>query len=227
MKKLPYLFFTISICLFIGISCENSYPISCDDGLMNQNEDGVDCGGSCPPCNDGYSCNDNILNGTEVSVDCGGECPPCFLNFCEDGIQNNGEQGIDCGGECEVPCDLCEIEQANIIEGFNSVPFNMGSNYDEEDGEIRCFGSPSSSITFEVLIGTPSEIPPLGEYRTDSWFDVGNKSLAVRLAGFNNTNAIAGQKVYMISNDPITIIMCDLEMSGPFSSTRDIKVVCN
>lgn len=29
---------------------------SCDDGMQNGNETGVDCGGSCGPCEDGESC---------------------------------------------------------------------------------------------------------------------------------------------------------------------------
>ncbi|OYT27112.1 MAG: hypothetical protein B6U97_02370 [Candidatus Altiarchaeales archaeon ex4484_96] len=47
---------------------------SCFDGLMNQNETGVDCGGPCSPC---ASCIDGILNQGELGVDCGGPCAPC------------------------------------------------------------------------------------------------------------------------------------------------------
>jgi len=47
---------------------------SCFDGIQNQGEEGIDCGGPCKPC------------------------PSCF-----DGIQNQGEEGIDCGGPCK-PC---------------------------------------------------------------------------------------------------------------------------
>ncbi len=47
---------------------------TCFDGIQNQGEEGVDCGGPCKPC------------------------PSCF-----DGIQNQGEEGVDCGGPCR-PC---------------------------------------------------------------------------------------------------------------------------
>ena len=51
------------------------------------------------------SCSDGIWNQDEESVDCGGVCPAC--PNCNDGIQNNDEQGIDCGGsECGVSCDV-------------------------------------------------------------------------------------------------------------------------
>ncbi|RLI90517.1 MAG: hypothetical protein DRO95_06075, partial [Candidatus Altiarchaeales archaeon] len=49
---------------------------SCFDGIQNQGEEGIDCGGPCLPC------------------------PSCF-----DGIQNQGEEGVDCGGPCE-PCGV-------------------------------------------------------------------------------------------------------------------------
>lgn len=52
-------------------------PPTCDDGIQNQDETGVDCGGVCPDV-----------------------CPPS----CDDGIQNQGETGIDCGGPNCAPC---------------------------------------------------------------------------------------------------------------------------
>ena len=51
-------------------------PASCEDGIQNQDETGVDCGGStCPAC---PTCDDGIQNGEELGVDCGGpDCAPC------------------------------------------------------------------------------------------------------------------------------------------------------
>jgi hypothetical protein len=51
-------------------------PPSCDDGIQNGDETGVDCGGpECPAC---PTCDDGVQNGDELGVDCGGEnCPPC------------------------------------------------------------------------------------------------------------------------------------------------------
>ena len=57
-------------------SCEKE--ATCDDGIQNGNETGVDCGGDCDPC---WNCDDGIMNGYETGVDCGGpECPPCASN---------------------------------------------------------------------------------------------------------------------------------------------------
>ena len=73
---------------------------TCNDGIQNGDETGVDCGGSsCPAC---PTCNDGIQNGNETGVDCGGDCAACPT--CNDGIQNGDETGVDCGGSC-APCD--------------------------------------------------------------------------------------------------------------------------
>jgi len=73
---------------------------TCDDGIKNQDETDIDCGGSCNPCADGMNC----LSKSD-----------CFSNYCYndtcrtlscfDGIKNQGEEGIDCGGPCK-PCPL-------------------------------------------------------------------------------------------------------------------------
>ena len=48
---------------------------SCSDGIKNQGETGIDCGGPCPACTNGPTCSDGIQNGDEEGVDCGGSCP--------------------------------------------------------------------------------------------------------------------------------------------------------
>ncbi len=54
----------------------NTTP-TCNDGVQNGDETGVDCGGSCPACITGPTCNDGIQNGNETGIDCGGSCPEC------------------------------------------------------------------------------------------------------------------------------------------------------
>ena len=44
---------------------------TCYDGEQNQDETGVDCGGSCEAC---VSCDNRIKDGDELGVDCGGSC---------------------------------------------------------------------------------------------------------------------------------------------------------
>ena len=47
---------------------------SCNDGIQNQGEQDIDCGGPCEAC---PTCSDGIQNGDETDVDCGGSCTPC------------------------------------------------------------------------------------------------------------------------------------------------------
>lgn len=77
---------------------------TCEDGIQNGDETGVDCGGSnCPVCPE-PTCNDGIQNGDETGVDCGGSsCASCPAT-CDDGIQNGDEEGVDCGGSSCTPC---------------------------------------------------------------------------------------------------------------------------
>jgi len=85
---------------------------TCVDGIQNQTEFGIDCGGTCPPC---ISCFDGIQNQDETGIDCGGSCPEC--ETCFDGILNQNETETDCGGIC-LPCViLCPAENPNSIFG--------------------------------------------------------------------------------------------------------------
>ncbi|MCB9310651.1 MAG: T9SS type A sorting domain-containing protein [Lewinellaceae bacterium] len=48
---------------------------TCEDGIKNGDETGVDCGGAF--CNVCPTCTDGIKNGDEEGIDCGGSCTPC------------------------------------------------------------------------------------------------------------------------------------------------------
>src|SRR5688572_4536632 len=39
-------------------SSDDGVPMSCGDGALNGDETDVDCGGTCPPCEDGGDCVD-------------------------------------------------------------------------------------------------------------------------------------------------------------------------
>jgi|GEM_PF-6685077 len=59
-----------------------------------------------PEMPDTQACDDGVLNGDEIGIDCGGSCPnDCSdIATCSDGIQNGDEEGIDCGGSCSDNC---------------------------------------------------------------------------------------------------------------------------
>ncbi len=76
--------------LIDGLICGDEVTSTCDNGIRDGNETGVDCGGSCKSCDTDTvaSCFDRIKNGDETEVDCGGSCDPCptspnFFFKCE------------------------------------------------------------------------------------------------------------------------------------------------
>ncbi|MEM9847597.1 MAG: fibronectin type III domain-containing protein [Bacteroidota bacterium] len=119
---------------------------TCEDGIQNGDETGVDCGGSdCPSC-DTPTCEDGIQNGDETGVDCGGsDCPPCDTPTCEDGIQNGDETGVDCGGSCEPCNNSCDAPIGLFVSDNtgNSVILNWSvvANANNYRVEVRPLGS--------------------------------------------------------------------------------------
>ncbi len=90
---------------------------TCTDGILNQDEEMTDCGGSCLPCKTEAvpTCNDRILNQDELKTDCGGVCPPCkteAVPTCNDRILNQDELKTDCGGVCP-PCKTEAVPTCN------------------------------------------------------------------------------------------------------------------
>ena len=71
------------------------------------------------------TCFDGVKNGLEEGIDCGGLCPPCIT--CFDGIQNchDGlcEEGIDCGGPCEKKCPGIQVPKPLFVckKDFNPL----------------------------------------------------------------------------------------------------------
>jgi hypothetical protein len=55
----------------------------------------------CKKDKNSESCSDGIQNQGETGIDCGGPCTTVCLT-CSDGIQNQGEEDIDCGGPCSA-----------------------------------------------------------------------------------------------------------------------------
>jgi hypothetical protein len=111
MKFRNYLvvFVTAFAATFFLASClneENKIPENCYDGILNNGEFLLDCGGAnCPACD---HCIDGIWQPEqgETCIDCGGECGPCPQ--CRNCIQDADETGIDCGGTNCGPCSaLC------------------------------------------------------------------------------------------------------------------------
>ncbi len=66
---------------------------NCSDGILNNQETGIDCGGpNCSPC---PSCNDGILNNGETSIDCGGTDYDGRFKYSEVISVHNGAEGLE------------------------------------------------------------------------------------------------------------------------------------
>jgi beta-glucanase (GH16 family) len=75
----------------------------------------------------GGTCSDGIRNQAETGVDCGGSgCAACAT--CNDGAQNQGESAIDCGGPC-APCATQAMLYADCNYGGTAVAKAAG-DYD-------------------------------------------------------------------------------------------------
>lgn len=103
-------------------ACEYIAPPSCQDGVLNQNEIRIDCGGICPPC---ATCSDGIQNQEETGIDCGGPCPrrcgdvlgmPVFP-LCGDGVCQ-GTDILFCFQDCKSSLLIFLIILAAIVVYF-------------------------------------------------------------------------------------------------------------
>jgi hypothetical protein len=97
---------------------------SCSDGVKNQGEMGIDCGGPCKPCT---SCSDGEQNQGEDGVDCGGPCEPCKeeCKECSDGNKCtqdlcNAATNYKCAFRDIVPC--CGNNKCEPSESYVSCP---------------------------------------------------------------------------------------------------------
>lgn len=113
-------------------------PKTCTDGIKNQDETDIDCGGSCPDgcdpgqvCVDGEDCNskkcddttkkcvaatcsDEIKNGAETDVDCGGPAPTC--SKCKD--NDDCLLDRDCeSGDCDTADKVCNVKENLCTNG--------------------------------------------------------------------------------------------------------------
>lgn len=144
-KSIPTFFKFVTACLAITtiifssgcLNEDNLIGENCYDGVLNNGEELVDCGGTiCDPCD---PCENNLWDPLlgEQWVDCGGECGPCETSsngqldpgelgidcgcegcpacpeLCGDGLPNGFEEGVDCGGPDCDPCPTCVDGEMN------------------------------------------------------------------------------------------------------------------
>lgn len=157
------LFLSLFVLAFVVTSCNKDDSTdpelteTCSDGIQNQNETGIDCGGDCDPC---ATCSDGIQNQNETGIDCGGECDPCptaapdYFFTCKIGISNfNGNYtGPNTGFSSDIASDLklitswAGIASPKLITIDFNVPFTVGTTYSWTD---ELFAQNPDEATFD------------------------------------------------------------------------------
>jgi hypothetical protein len=143
---------------------------TCFDGLQNQGEDRIDCGGPCPACactndtqcDDGQFCTgsntcDAFGNCQPGSDPCPGQackeagntCVDCIVDAdCDDGLFCNGVETCVNGNTCLAGLDPCPFQACDDVGDVCLACDNDGTCEPGED----CFNCPGDCISASVPV---------------------------------------------------------------------------
>jgi hypothetical protein len=123
---------------------------SCSDGLKDQDETDVDCGGTiCFPCKNGKAC---LVPADCASFTCTNNvCVAPSAPVCTDGTQDGSETDVDCGGPDCSPCAVGKRCQVNSDCSSGDcigspltcaqVPSCSDGLKDRDEGDVDCGGT--------------------------------------------------------------------------------------
>ncbi|MCB0760768.1 MAG: hypothetical protein KDC12_04530 [Flavobacteriales bacterium] len=151
--------------------CDDGLPNGDEDGAdptcIAPDVTLADCGGDyCDPC---PTCDDLIMNGQEIGIDCGGTCGPCPDDSnCLSGSMNGGEFWIDCGGPT---CPACQdtlywnagglkIAQADKTFNFDGSTFTItGTTFASEQISMVLEEPGFGWLTGAIVTLSPTSLP--------------------------------------------------------------------
>ena len=158
-----------------NVSNDNNVVETCSDGIKNQDETGVDCGGVCQPCPDQdqnlpsvETCSDGIKNQDETGVDCGGVCQPCLpaggsgggsnppvnppvdVTFCDSDIVNYSKTINGPSKDLLKTADNKLLVIGNSVNNNNSYITKLNSDYTL----VWDHNYPASNIVFNSITET-------------------------------------------------------------------------
>lgn len=119
---------------------------SCSDGVRNQNEEDIDCGGACSPCQKDtpkLDCNDNNPCTEDIAEN--GKCvnnpvtPCCGNNICEGGEQNNCD--ADCKNEVNMPAPETIDELKELAKSYPDRALTQCTNIEIPNLKDTCIGN--------------------------------------------------------------------------------------
>lgn len=165
---------------------------TCSDGVKNQGEQGIDCGGPCG--NVCPSCADGIMNQNETGVDCGGPCDPCYARLSAkvagtDWYATSRNAFISAPGTMRIygtnsSCNITLFYSGTFAPGTVSAGTNFRAEYRDSLGTLYNSGT-SGLVTFTT-------------------FDTVQKTMT-GIYNFTATDAISGNQV-IISNGVFNVI---------------------
>ncbi|HKO51074.1 MAG TPA: hypothetical protein VJV79_25370 [Polyangiaceae bacterium] len=124
--------------------CKNKFCTepTCTDGVRNQDETEIDCGGSCKPCDIGAKCTDNDDCDGQYCVD--DKC----ADHCTSGVKESDETDKDCGGAtCEKCADTLKCSAADDCQSLVcsnqkcSVPTCSDEVLNQDESDLDCGGA--------------------------------------------------------------------------------------
>ena len=128
MKRITSIFYVCFMMFGIIMFTSCGDDETCSDGLLNQDETGIDCGGVCTAC---VTCSDGIQNGDEEGVDCGGtDCDACLV-----GVHGSWESS-----GANIAAILAPFA-TKIVANFNTDGTYTVIQTDLEDAEITLSGT--------------------------------------------------------------------------------------
>ena len=172
--------------------CENNKCVSCNDGIKNQDETGIDCGGTiCTTrCSNGQQCK----TGTDcASTSCvTGSCIICvpnplnFASICANlGYQCGTTTTVDsCGKTQAVVCAPtylgysgygCNINSDPLVQGLCPYPYDNLDCYDHQEYGCKpgyateCGGDPNDPYAYECSGFYGDNIQNLSEQKTGEY----------------------------------------------------------
>ncbi len=107
-------------------------------------------------CGISVSCADGLLNQGEIRIDCGGPCDPCECtsdDACDDGLFCDGSETCDEFGACVDAIAPCDVGQWCRESNDQCVPFGDGDFDIDGDVDLKdfavfqtCFGSMAAGL---------------------------------------------------------------------------------
>jgi len=150
-----------------GCDSDTDPVASCDDGIQNQGEEDIDCGGPCSSCGEQETCSDGVQNQGETGVDCGGPCDACgsppsaSFELPLAGVEvDGGLSQVKVNAADEDGIDNVKLYiDGNLVRQENVDPYTWSSSKDSAlndlsagEHELRAVVTDGSGETAEVVM---------------------------------------------------------------------------